>query len=143
MTRLGHTKLPHMSKPRPVARTLIVLVALVVLVALAAILSMMVGSNPISAPQVVAALVDRASDPGSVVWGSRVPRTVLGLLVGAALGLAGAVMQGQTRNPLADPGVLGVSAGAVGAGGMVTTGAVGATTGHAPEPGPKTMPWLP
>ena len=112
MTRLGHTKLPHMSKPRPVARTLIVLVALVVLVALAAILSMMVGSNPISAPQVVAALVDRASDPGSVVWGSRVPRTVLGLLVGAALGLAGAVMQGQTRNPLADPGVLGVSAGA-------------------------------
>ncbi len=112
VTRLGHTKLPHMSKPRPVARTLIVLVALVVLVALAAILSMMVGSNPISAPQVVAALVDRASDPGSVVWGSRVPRTVLGLLVGAALGLAGAVMQGQTRNPLADPGVLGVSAGA-------------------------------
>ena len=40
------------------------------------------------------------------------PRTVLGLLVGAALGLAGAVMQGVTRNPLADPGILGVNAGA-------------------------------
>lgn len=43
---------------------------------------------------------------------SRVARTVLGLLVGAALGLAGAVMQGLTRNPLADPLLLGVSSGA-------------------------------
>jgi iron complex transport system permease protein len=42
----------------------------------------------------------------------RVPRTLLGLLVGAALGVAGALMQGITRNPLADPGLLGVSAGA-------------------------------
>ncbi|MFD5729879.1 MULTISPECIES: FecCD family ABC transporter permease [unclassified Streptomyces] len=42
----------------------------------------------------------------------RVPRTVLGLLVGAALGLAGAVMQALTRNPLAEPGILGVNAGA-------------------------------
>ncbi|MFD7861320.1 FecCD family ABC transporter permease [Streptomyces sp. NPDC059783] len=42
----------------------------------------------------------------------RVPRTVLGLLVGAALGLAGAVMQALTRNPLAEPGLLGVNAGA-------------------------------
>ncbi|HEU5484474.1 MAG TPA: iron chelate uptake ABC transporter family permease subunit, partial [Microlunatus sp.] len=42
----------------------------------------------------------------------RLPRTILGLLVGAALGMAGAVMQGVTRNPLADPGILGVNAGA-------------------------------
>ena len=42
----------------------------------------------------------------------RVPRTVLAVLAGAALGLAGAVMQGVTRNPLADPGILGVNAGA-------------------------------
>ena len=42
----------------------------------------------------------------------RLPRTVIGLLAGAALGLAGAVMQGVTRNPLADPGLLGVNAGA-------------------------------
>ncbi|MFD0026402.1 FecCD family ABC transporter permease [Streptomyces sp. NPDC058382] len=42
----------------------------------------------------------------------RVPRTVLGLLVGSALGLAGAVMQALTRNPLAEPGLLGVNAGA-------------------------------
>lgn len=43
---------------------------------------------------------------------SRIPRTVVGLLVGAALGLAGAAMQGVARNPLADPGILGVNAGA-------------------------------
>jgi iron complex transport system permease protein len=42
----------------------------------------------------------------------RVPRTVLGLLVGAALGISGALIQALTRNPLADPGILGVNAGA-------------------------------
>ena len=51
----------------------------------------------------------------STPWCSRLrlPRTLLGLLVGAALGLAGALMQALTRNPLADPGLLGVNAGAV------------------------------
>ncbi len=43
---------------------------------------------------------------------SRLPRTVIGVVVGVALGLAGALMQGVTRNPLADPGILGVNAGA-------------------------------
>ncbi len=47
-----------------------------------------------------------------IVTNLRIPRTVLGLGVGMALGLAGAVMQGLTRNPLADPGILGISAGA-------------------------------
>ena len=44
--------------------------------------------------------------------GLRLPRTVLCLSVGVCLGVAGALMQGHTRNPLADPGLLGVSAGA-------------------------------
>ena len=48
----------------------------------------------------------------NVVWSARVPRTALGLAAGAALGLSGALMQALTRNPLADPGILGVSAGA-------------------------------
>ncbi|MFI1335672.1 FecCD family ABC transporter permease [Streptomyces sp. NPDC020845] len=52
------------------------------------------------------------SDTDVVVRDVRVPRTVLGLLVGAALGLAGAVIQALTRNPLADPGLLGLNAGA-------------------------------
>ena len=42
----------------------------------------------------------------------RVPRTLLGLTVGAALGLSGAILQGVTRNPLADPGIMGINAGA-------------------------------
>ncbi|RKN43714.1 FecCD family ABC transporter permease [Streptomyces hoynatensis] len=50
-----------------------------------------------------------------VVRDLRLPRTLLGLMVGAALGLAGAVMQALTRNPLADPGLLGVNAGAAAA----------------------------
>jgi iron complex transport system permease protein len=50
-----------------------------------------------------------------IVTDLRVPRTILGLLVGAALGLAGALMQALTRNPLADPGLLGVNAGAAAA----------------------------
>lgn len=52
-----------------------------------------------------------SADPRSVIISElRAPRTLLALVVGAALGLAGAAMQGYTRNPLADPGVLGVSA---------------------------------
>lgn len=56
------------------------------------------------------ALSDPASGPAEVLWQVRAPRAVTALTVGAALGLAGAVMQGLLRNPLADPGVLGVSA---------------------------------
>ncbi len=47
-----------------------------------------------------------------IFWELRIPPLLLALLVGAALGLAGAVLQGLTRNPLAEPGLLGVSSGA-------------------------------
>jgi iron complex transport system permease protein len=62
----------------------------------------------------MAGLPDRYADDTDrlVVMTLRVPRTLVGLLVGAALGLAGCVMQGVTRNPLADPGILGVNSGA-------------------------------
>lgn len=79
---------------------------------LAVLASLAFGSNHLGPGQVISALLDRSNDPGAIVWGSRVPRTVLGLMVGACLGVAGAVMQGQTRNPLADPGLFGVTAGA-------------------------------
>ena len=55
---------------------------------------------------------DPANTDHLVIRELRLPRTILGVLVGATLGLAGAVMQGVTRNPLADPGILGVNAGA-------------------------------
>jgi hypothetical protein len=71
------------------------------------------GSESISIRAAYAALVHAdGSRDAAIVSGLRVPRTLLGLSVGVALGLAGAVMQGVTRNPLADPGILGVNAGA-------------------------------
>lgn len=59
------------------------------------------------------AWVSGGADPRwAIVFGLRLPRTILALLVGGALGLSGAALQGYTRNPLADPGVLGVSSSA-------------------------------
>ena len=55
------------------------------------------------------AVLDEASLERAILLELRVPRTLLGVLVGASLGLAGAVMQGFLRNPLAEPGILGVS----------------------------------
>jgi iron complex transport system permease protein len=58
----------------------------------------------------LSAWFDAADPRWAIIVELRAPRTILALIVGAALGLAGAAMQGYTRNPLADPGVLGVSA---------------------------------
>ncbi|GAA4423992.1 iron chelate uptake ABC transporter family permease subunit [Georgenia halophila] len=85
------------------------------LAVLAAVLlaSLALGARDIAAADVLAAITDRqvGNTDHDVIWDQRMPRTVVGLAVGAALGLAGAVMQGITRNPLADPGLLGVNAG--------------------------------
>ena len=69
------------------------------------------GSTPLSIGRVLAALVGRA-DAGDmlVVWSIRLPRALAAFLVGCALGASGAALQGLLRNPLAEPGVLGVSA---------------------------------
>lgn len=87
----------------------LVLVA-VLLVLLA--LGLLLGETALTAAQYAQAFRDPASGPGEVLWAIRAPRVVAAAVVGGALGLAGAVMQGLLRNPLADPGVLGVSAGA-------------------------------
>ncbi|MFZ5851267.1 MAG: FecCD family ABC transporter permease [Actinomycetota bacterium] len=89
------------------------LVVLLLVVTAAALASLGLGSRPLPLTDVLAALLGQdAGDASIIVWGQRVPRTLLGLLVGAALGIGGAVAQSLTRNPLADPGLLGVSAGA-------------------------------
>src|SRR5215470_14626340 len=72
-----------------------------------------IGSRSIPLRDVVGAFTAYdGSDAQAIVRDLRVPRTELGLLVGAALGAAGALMQGTTRNPLAEPGILGINAGA-------------------------------
>jgi iron complex transport system permease protein len=86
----------------------------VLLLVLAVAASLVVGSRAIPLGTVLDALLnpDPSLTDHTVVLDLRVPRTVIGLLAGLALGLAGALMQGITRNPLADPGLLGVNAGA-------------------------------
>ncbi|MFD6529258.1 FecCD family ABC transporter permease [Streptomyces sp. NPDC060184] len=89
------------------------LAGLVVLVLIAAI-SLAVGSGHVPLADVWHGLVspDDARRTDVIVRTVRIPRTCAGVLAGVALGLAGALMQGVTRNPLADPGLLGVNAGA-------------------------------
>lgn len=85
----------------------------VVLLGVVLVLSILVGANPLPVDAVLDALRGNGTDEANyVVWTQRVPRTVAGLMVGAALGVAGALVQSFTRNPLADTGLLGVNAGA-------------------------------
>lgn len=79
-----------------------------------AFLSVVLGSRDVTLATVWAALTtyDPSSAAQTVIREMRIPRTLLGLCVGAALGLGGAILQGATRNPLADPGIMGVNAGA-------------------------------
>jgi iron complex transport system permease protein len=90
-----------------------VVLSLAGLVAMLCLLSLLAGRTGISSPAV---LFDPDAEAQAlarlIFFELRVPRTLLGLLVGASLGLCGAVLQGLTRNPLAEPGLLGVSSGA-------------------------------
>jgi iron complex transport system permease protein len=88
---------------------LLVSVLILVVVALA---SIAIGAKHLSMGEVWHGLFEDSGTYGDVVVADRISRTVLGLLAGAALGLSGAVLQALTRNPLADPGLLGINAGA-------------------------------
>ncbi len=95
------------------ARPVVMLGAGLLAVLVVVVLSVAVGAAPTTPGQVWAALTAPSGAPSDIVVRElRVPRTLLGLLVGAALGTAGALMQGHTRNPLADPALLGISGGA-------------------------------
>ena len=96
-------------RPVPV-RIAWLVAALVALVAVAAA-SVAFGVRAVGWQDVVHGLTGDGGTIAAAAVEKRVPRTVLAVLVGAALALAGAVMQGVTRNPLADPGILGVSTG--------------------------------
>ncbi|MGP3980090.1 FecCD family ABC transporter permease [Streptomyces sp. KR80] len=89
------------------------LVAAIAALVVIALLSVWVGTRDIPFTSTWSVLWHNdGSDAAVIIHAYRIPRTLLGLLVGMALGLSGALMQALTRNPLADPGLLGVSLGA-------------------------------
>ncbi|MFE0731290.1 FecCD family ABC transporter permease [Streptomyces antibioticus] len=102
---------PPASQGHRVIRSVGLLVAVAVLL-LVAVASIAVGAKELSVAQVWHGLFADSGTYADVVVDERISRTVLGLLAGAALGLSGSVLQALTRNPLADPGLLGLNAGA-------------------------------
>ncbi|MGW2060087.1 FecCD family ABC transporter permease [Streptomyces sp. NPDC001937] len=98
--------------PRRHRRALATATAVLALL-VAVLLSLAVGARTIAPSAVLDALLHGGhSDAAEVIRQLRVPRTLIGLMVGVALALAGTVLQGITRNPIADPGILGISQGA-------------------------------
>ncbi len=111
-SRMNAVHLPPPGRVQP--RNLIIGAS--ILLAVASILSLSIGATGIgltALPRAVsAALAGQQTADSLVLLNLRLPRLLLGLFVGAALATAGAMMQGLFRNPLADPGVIGVSSGA-------------------------------
>lgn len=103
------------------------MLALTLAVALIAALTL--GEVGLDGAHYAQAFADPASGPGLILWQVRAPRAVCAGVVGAALGLSGALMQGLLRNPLAEPGVLGVSATASLGGALVLVAGAGMVTG--------------
>nr|WP_156665100.1 iron ABC transporter permease [Rhodococcus sp. 852002-51564_SCH6189132-a] len=113
MTALHDESMPSASeKGRSTIGNSVWLLVLLGVLVLLVIASITIGSRNVDWADIVAALGGATDNIGQGAIAKRIPRTVLAMLVGAALGLAGAVMQGVTRNPLADPGILGVNMGA-------------------------------
>lgn len=97
---------------RPTAVRLLVLVVTVAVVGGLVVASVGLGARQVALADIIDGLTGNTDTFASAAVSLRIPRTLLALLVGAALGLSGAVMQAATRNPLADPAILGVSGGA-------------------------------
>lgn len=106
-------------------------IAATVLLIAVALLSLSLGIVRLSVPETMQALFRPAEAEGSaaaVIWSIRLPRIIVAMLVGAGLATVGAVMQAILRNPLAEPGITGVSAGAaVGAVAGITMGLAGSS----------------
>lgn len=98
-----------------------VLILLLVLLASVIVLSSCIGAVRITVPELLSILANRTgisdtpgfrSQQAAVLLNIRLPRVILGVLIGAGLGISGAVIQGLFRNPLAEPGLIGISSGA-------------------------------
>ncbi len=118
------------------ARMILVLGTLTLVLILIALVALATGPTHVGVGEVVDLLLRGAGEPASrdIVLGVRLPRVILGLLVGSALATAGAIFQALLRNPLADPYVLGVSGGAALAGIAVLAfgGVLGVSTSMVP-----------
>ena len=103
----------RLGRPGTQARTAATVLVCLALLGLLGLASLAIGSRSLTLGEAWSGLVDHDSSVNSiVVWRMRMPRTALTVTVGAALAVAGVVMQALTRNPLAEPGILGVNAGA-------------------------------
>lgn len=101
------------TEPRPSAGLSRVMLMLSGLLALAALASLLWGAGDVGPARALAVLAGHGdSEAQFVVETLRLPRTLIGIAVGLSLGVAGALLQAVSRNPLAEPGLLGVSAGA-------------------------------
>lgn len=117
MTDLVRTDRRAPAPPVGARRRVVVLMAGVAAALISVLLSLAFGSRPVSLSEVADGITswlrgEIPTDIGALAVQSRIPRTVLAVLAGAALALSGALMQAITRNPLADPGILGVNTGA-------------------------------
>ncbi|MFJ3329223.1 FecCD family ABC transporter permease [Streptomyces griseus] len=112
MTTLDTRTPPDAVTRRPAGVRLLWVLLSVLALAAVMVASVAFGSRDVPWSDVVAALGGADDTLGRAAATKRVPRTALAVVIGAALGLAGGVMQGVTRNPLADPGILGVNMGA-------------------------------
>lgn len=106
---------PRQAATRPpvrAGRLLLVWGAPLLLLALAVVLGVALGPVNLAPGRIIDGLLNRGDALDHViVWELRLPRVLLAVLVGASLGVSGALLQGVTRNPLADPHVLGLTAG--------------------------------
>jgi iron complex transport system permease protein len=123
------TDRPSLPAARPRKRPFAALLVAAAMLVGVCVASLLFGSGGVGPGRALGVLTgDADAEAAFAVWHLRWPRTVVAIAVGAALGVAGAVLQAAARNPLAEPGLLGVSAGAstavvavIAAGGSVTT----------------------
>ena len=111
--RTAAVHLPERVAARSRVPVTVVVAGGAVAVALAVTFSLLVGTQPVPSSAIVRALTGGVvtDDVGGIV-ASRLDRTLIGLVVGAAVAVCGVVLQGLTRNPLAEPGILGINSGA-------------------------------
>lgn len=116
-------------QPRLPAGPWRVMALLLTLLVPVVVASLLLGAGDVTPARALAVLLGRGDDEAAFVVGSlRAPRTLIGIVVGVSLGLAGALLQAVSRNPLAEPGLLGVSAGAAFAVGVALWLGAGAAT---------------